>query len=261
MNQGISYAGKPRTSLWAGCLLLVLLQLSMLARAQEPSSNMYGKADDPLAAEALGIQIRTGNPEEMAYVIRQILLQNYAREQGLEATDEEIAQLLGKKQEVMQQDRKKMDERRAELEKTLKSTNPGDAERKQLEAELKALDAMQQAMADADSRAGTPEFAAAEAQVARGFVEQWKVNRGLYRQYGGRVTYQQSGAVPLDAHYAYLKAAQKSGQLKIVNKDFESALWGYYTTDTRHQFIPESGNQKEQAINTPWWMMEQNKGH
>ena len=49
-------------SRWIACLLLLLTPLS---QAQEN----YGKSEDPVAAEALGIQIRTRDPDEMAYVI------------------------------------------------------------------------------------------------------------------------------------------------------------------------------------------------
>ena len=237
--------------MWAAYLLLLLVPL---AQAQAPEA--YGKSDDPVVAEARGVQIRTSNPDEMAYVIKQILLQHYIEEQGLQATDKEIARLLKRKQEVMKEDRKAMDARRSELEKTLASDTPDDAERKQLEAELKAIDQMQQVMDKADSRAGTPESDAAEARVAGAFVEQWKVNQSLFRKYGGRVIYQQSGAEPLDAYHDFFRAAQKSGEFRIINKEFEPALWSYYTTDSIHTFIPESGNEKEQAINTPWWMME-----
>jgi hypothetical protein len=238
--------------------MFLLLQLVTQAQAQSPKT--YGKSDDPVAAEARGVQIRTSNPDEMAYVIKQILLQHYVEEQGLQATDKEIAQLLKRKQEVMEKDRKAMEARRSELEATLASETPVGEERKQLEKELESLNAMHQAMTEADSRAGTPESAAAEARVARAFVEQWKVNQALYRQYGGRVIYQQGGPEPLDAYHEFFKAAQKSGEFRIINKEFEPALWRYYTTDSKHQFIPESGNEKEQAINTPWWMMEDKTG-
>lgn len=67
-------------------------------------------------------------------------------------------------------------------------------------------------------------------------------------------------AEPLDAYHDFFKAAQKSGEFRIINKEFEPALWSYYTTDSIHTFIPESGNEKEHAINTPWWMMERKTG-
>jgi len=242
------------SSIWIGCLLLLLPLV--VTQAQEA----YGKSDAPLAAEVRGVQIRTANPDEMTYAIKQILLRHYVEEQGLKATDKEIAALLNRKQEVMEKDRKSMEARRKELEKTLASSPPAGEARTRLEKELASLNGMQRAMAQADSRAGTPESAAAENRVARAFVEQWKVNQALYRQYGGRVIYQQGGAEPLDAYHEFFKAAQKSGEFRIVDKNFEPAFWRYYTTDSLHQFIPESGNQKEQAINTPWWMMDVKTG-
>lgn len=242
------------SGLWVGCLLL------LLPLAQTQAQEAYGKSDAPLAAEARGVQIRTANPDEMAYVVKQILLQHYVEEQGLLATDREIAALLNRKQEVMEKDRKLMEARRKELEKTLAFNTPAGEARTRLEKELASLNGMQQAMVEADSRAGTPESVVAENRVARAFVEQWKVNQALYRQYGGRVVYQQSGAEPLDAYHEFFRAAQKSGDFRIVNKDFEPAFWRYYITDSLHKFIPESGGQKEHAINTPWWMMDMKTG-
>jgi len=256
MNKINLNAGKFRPRFWTVCFILLLLQLVTQAQAQSPKT--YGKTDAPVAAEARGVQIRTSNPDEMAYVIKQILLQHYVDEQGLQATDKEIAQLLKRKQEVMEKDRKEMDARRSELETALASKTPAGEERKQLEAELKAINQMQQAMKEADSRAGTPESDAAETRVASAFIEQWKVNQAMYRKYGGRVIFQQSGAEPLDAYHEFFKAAQKSGEFRVLNKEFEQALWSYYKTDNIHKFIPES--EREQAINTPWWMMEDNTG-
>lgn len=258
MKHKIMYGRHGWSGLWIGCLLL-LLSLAQ-TQAQTRTQEAYGKSDAPLAAEARGVQIRTANPDEMAYVIKQILLRHYVEEQGLQATDKEIAVLLNRKQEVMEKDRKLMEARRKELEKTLATSPPADEERARLEQELASLNGMQQAMAEADSRAGTPESVEAENRVARAFVEQWKVNQALYRQYGGRVVYQQSGAEPLDAYHEFFRAAQKSGDFRILNEDFEPVFWRYYTTDSLHKFIPESGNQQERAINTPWWMLDMKTG-
>lgn len=254
MNHKIMYGNNFWSGVWIGCFLL------LLPWAQAQAQETYGKSDAPVAAEARGVQIRTSNPDEMAYVIKQILLRHYVEEQGLKATDKEIAQLLKRKQEVMEKDRQAMEARRSELETALASKTFEGEEREQFEKELESLNAMHQAMTEADSRAGTPESDAAETRVAGAFVAQWKVNQALYRQYGGRVIYQQGGAEPLDAYHEFFKAAQKSGEFRIINKEFEPALWRYYTDDSIHQFIPESGNEKEQAINTPWWMMEDKTG-
>ena len=228
---------------WMACLLLMLMPC---AHAQET----YGESDAPVAAEALDVQIRTSNPDEMAYVIRQVLLVNYAKEHHLEATQAEIDEFLAKKQQADARMRKEAEARREQDKEALQSKDLTDEERTRIEAELKYIDGMLKA----NTAAGDPQRAAAEKQMARALIEQWKVSRALYGQYGGRVIYQQGGAEPLDAYHEYFKAAQKSGDFTILNKEFEPAFWAYYTTDKMHKFYPE--NQQEKAINTPWWLME-----
>lgn len=234
---------------WMACVLLMLTPVS---QAQEG----YGKGTDPVAAEALGIQIRTRNPGEMAYVIKQVLTVNYAKEHNLRATDAEVEQYLAGKQGADGRVRKEVNTRRGEIEKALQSETLQDTDRSQLEGELKFLQQMQQAAEDADKQAGNSGRAAADTQMARAIIGLWKVNRALYKQYGGRVIYQKGGAEPLDAYYKFFKAAQQAGKLKIMNKEFETAFWGYYTSDSKHRFYPDNGAEKEKAINTPWWEMD-----
>ena len=238
---------RPRTvwlSGWIACLLLLQAPLS---QAQEG----YGKSTDPVAAEALGEPIRTSNPGEMVYVIKQVLSVNYAREHDLQATDAEIKDFVARKTELDARARKDMQTRQGAVEKSLQAENLPDSEREQLEGELKFLQQMQQVAGDADKQADKPERVAAETQMARAIIGQWKVNKALYKQYGGRVIYMQGGAEPLDAYYKFFKDAQKAGDFKIVNEEFEAAFWNYYVTDSKHKFYPD--NEKEQAINTPWW--------
>ena len=236
---------------WIACALLMLMPVS---QAQQG----YGKPADPVAARVLGIDIRTSNPGEMAYVSKQMLTANYAKTHNLQATSAEIEQFIAGKQEADNRVRKEVEARLGEIQKALQAENLPDAERKQLEGELQFLQQMQQASRDADRQKDTPERAAAETQMARAIIGQWKVNKALYKQYGGRVIYQQGGAEPLDAYYKFFKAAQKTGELKFVNKDLEAAFWGYFTSDSKYKFYPE--NEKDQAINTPGWLKEPQSG-
>jgi len=229
---------------WLACLLLVLMPF---AHAQE---NTYGESDAPVVAEALDVQIKTNNPDEMAYIIRQVLLANYAKEHNLAATQAEIDAFIAKKHQADARMRKEAEARREQDQKALQSEELTDEERTRIEAELKYIDGMLKA----DTSGDNPKKAAAEKQMARALIEQWKVNRALYQQYGGRVIYQQGGAEPLDAYHEYFKAAQKSGDFKILNEDFEPAFWAYYTNDQMHKFYPEKAQEK--AINTQWWLVE-----
>jgi len=236
--------------LWVACLLCFTM---LPLQAQQT----YGRSDAPLVAEVLDLQIRTSNPDEMAYVIKQVLVRQYIEDNKLPATDAELAGFLQRKQLLMENNRIKLDTRRDEIRQTLTETSLTAQARAQLEKEGDALDEMDKAMRQAESRAGSAESDAAEALVARSFIEQWKLNRALYRQYGGRVIYQQGGAEPLDAWQQFLRDAQKDGQFQILQQEMEPALWSYYTTDSIHRFYPDGAASKEQAINTPWWTLDE----
>lgn len=236
---------------WSGCLLLLL---APILYAQQG----YGKPENPVAADVLGVEIRTSNPGEMAYVIKQMLTLNYAKTHNLQATGAEIEQFMAGKQEADVRVRKEVEARLGAIQKALQSDSLRDTDRKQLEGELQFLQQMQQAARDADKQAGGSGRAAAETQMARAIIGQWKVNKALYKQYGGRVIYQQGGAEPLDAYYKFFKEAQKAGELKFANKELEAAFWGYFSSDSEHKFYPE--NEKDQAVNTPWWQMESPSG-
>lgn len=241
----------PGTAWLYGCLLLLLVPFS---QAQES----YGKSDDPIAAEVMGIEVRTSNPGEMTYAIDQVLMVSYAKEHGLGATDGEIRQFMARKKEMDTRTRKEAEARRGEIQKQLQSGGLSEDDRKRLEGEQKFLSNMLQRAQVADTQGSDPKQTAAETQMAKAIIGQWKVNKALYKKYGGRVSYQQSGAAPLDAYYRFFKDAQKTGDLKILNKEFESVFWNFYTDDNKHRFYPE--NERGKAINTPWWMMDPKSG-
>ena len=238
-------------------LWLWLVCLSCFSLLPVQAQETYGRSDAPLVAEVLDVQIRTDNPDEMAYVIKQVLASQYIEDKKLQATDAELAEFLQRKQLMMEKNRIKLDKRRDAIRQALTDTSLTTEVREQLEKERAALDKMDEAMTQVESRAGTAESNAAEKLIAQSFIEQWKVNRALYRQYGGRLIYQQGGAEPLDAWQKFLRDAQKDGKFQILQQDMEPALWSYYTTDSIHKFYPDGAASKEPAFNTPWWMLDE----
>jgi hypothetical protein len=111
---------------------------------------------------------------------------------------------------------------------------------------------------DLDSAPATPHEAAEEAHarrtVAAAFIRQWKINQALYRQYGGRIIFQQGGPEPLDAYRKFLTEHQARGEFVILNKDFEAAFWRYYLKDSMHSFFPPGSQAEAAAFATPPWL-------
>jgi hypothetical protein len=94
----------------------------------------------------------------------------------------------------------------------------------------------------------------AREQVAAAFIRQWKINRSLYKQYGGRIIFQQGGPEPLDAYRLFLQEQKRKGAFTILDKAFEEKLWEYYLTDSKHSFYPAGSREEKQAFEAPWWL-------
>ena len=93
-------------------------------------------------------------------------------------------------------------------------------------------------------------------QVAAAFIRQWKINRSLHKQYGGRIIFQQGGPEPLDAYRMFLREQEKKGAFTILNDAFKEKFWAYYLTDSKHSFYPAGSREEKQVFETPWWLTE-----
>ncbi len=85
-------------------------------------------------------------------------------------------------------------------------------------------------------------------------ILQWKINRALYEQYGGRIIFQQGGPEPLDAYRRFLEERQAQGAFEILNKDLEAPFWRYYVTDAIHSLYPPGSEEEAKTFQTPWWL-------
>ena len=216
----------------------------------------YGESDAPLVAEVLGMEIRTHDPDEMAHVIKQRLMGHYAQEHSITVDSDEVKIYLFELQQAKIADRKEREARRARLQQELKLEALSELERTRLESELHTLNSLHGYDLEADAQkkeATSEEVEQAKAEVARAFIRQWKINRSLYRQYGGRVIFQQGGAEPVDAYHDFLRVQEQKGAFKILDKQLQPSFWEYYVTDSKHSFYPAE-EESERAINVPWWL-------
>ncbi len=75
------------------------------------------------------------------------------------------------------------------------------------------------------------------------WVASWKMNKALYKKYGGRVIFQQAGIEPIDAYRDFLNDIKEKGALKILKPlyagvfdEFERYL------DMGHNYLSEPGD-------------------
>ena len=186
-----------------------------LATMADGSIIEFEPVELPLAATVLGEEIRTSDGGEMQGIILSHLFDRYAEDQGIEVSDEEIDAFV----EKMQHDMGTMD--------------------LTAEADLSKHERAQVAQMRRD--------------MGRSLIRQWKLNRALYRQYGGRIIYQQFGPEPLDAYLQYLEERHDAGDFTIHQKIFEESFWRYFTDDSIHDFYKPGSTEETQAFSTPPW--------
>jgi hypothetical protein len=116
----------------------------------------------PLVATVLDREIRTASAAEMQQAVLTPLFDRYAAKQGITVTDEEIDGYVEQMQHAM-------------------AADPNLSTDKDITLEEAA------------------QVAETRRQMGYSMIRQWKLNREIYRQYGGRVIYQQLGPEPLDA--------------------------------------------------------------
>ncbi len=169
----------------------------------------------PLAATVLGEEIQTGDGNEMREILLIRLFNRYAEDRGIEVREEEVDSFI-------ENLRRKLGAEGLTSEKEL-----NEQERSQL-AQIRR-------------------------EMGRSLIRRWKLNRELYRQYGGRIIYQQFGPEPLDAYRQYLEERRDAGDFTILHKPFEKTFWHYFTTDAIHDFYRPGSREEARAFSTPPW--------
>ncbi len=211
------------------------------------------KADPEIIAVVLGKKITVAEKDRLNGLIFGAILEKFAKDNKIEATEEEIGAFVKKMEESKKEELAEYESDRDELKKQLKSKSLSDEERKKKESMLEEVESDLKSMLEAPEEAKM--INADMLQIAQGFVQPWKVNKALYKKYGGRVIFQQAGVEPLDAYLELLKAQERAGAFKIIDKKYEAGFWRYFTNDAMHTFYTEEEGAK--FINTPWWLMEE----
>ena len=92
--------------------------------------------------------------------------------------------------------------------------------------------------------------------MGQAMIRQWKINRALHAQYGGRIIYQQLGPEPLDAYRLFLEEQQTSGAIEFLDADREADFWRYFRDDSLHDFMEPGSAEAEAAFARPPWQQE-----
>lgn len=235
-------------------VVMVVLMAASLAQIVEPEAET---TDTKVIAIVLGKEITIGEKDKLNKLIFGALLQQYAKENKVEPSDEELDAFILKTGEKEKQHQVKMQEDRIKLIEELKSSSLSDREREQKTSHLKGIERILKATSEMEeeTKGMEEEMRSMKRRIAQQFVKSWKINKLLYEKYGGRVIFQQAGMEPLDAYRDFLREQEKNGAFQILDKQYEADFWRYFTNDAMHTFATKEDGMK--LINMPWWMMEE----
>lgn len=210
-----------------------------------------GTPGAPLAGRVLGAEIRTADAEELRYYVLGRLTDRYAEAKGIAVAQAELVAWVDHVRATLAEDRARQTARRREIATKLAAGGLAEAERAALTAELERLDGFLAALSDPAEESEADR--AARAEIAAAFIRQWKIHRELWRQYGGRIVYQQGGPEPLDAIRRFLEERQATGAFQILDRALEAAFWRYYRDDSLHSFYRPGSREEAEAFARPPW--------
>jgi len=172
-------------------------------------------ADSKATASVLGEELNTTDAAELQETVITRLFEQYAADKGIKTEPAEIDAYL----DTMRQ-WKAAEGLSAEDELT-----PAEA------AEVESL----------------------EKTMAANLIRQWKINKSLYGQYGGRIIYQQLGPEPLDAFRLFLEQRKRDGAFAIHDAVLAQEFWNYFKDDSRHDFMQPGSADAMNAFTSPPW--------
>lgn len=231
----------------------LFLLLPAVLLAQQPVAMIRGAAilpgdldPDPRTLEmfqrdpaTLARSIAQHRSSKLAGRIWGVLREEYCRANGCLPTEEDLKAFQEASARMEQERRVRDAARLLDLDRRIAAAPP--AQRAKLQEERRVLSMAHEALLGSDPRGSR--------QMAEMWVAPWKFYRALYRQYGGKVIFQQAGPEPLHAMTRFLEEHEAAGAFAIYDPELHKAFWAYYRT-MGHNNMPDGGK----FLETPWWL-------
>ena len=181
------------------------------------------------------------------------LLEDFARDQKIVISDEEIATYARVVDADMEKARAEWRANIARLELERPAASP--ERQKEIDEEM----AMNRRTLDSDAKAHEfvrslprSEIERSNRHVYGSTLRAYRINQALYKKYGGRVIFQQFGPEPLDAYRALLRDAEAKGTFKIVDESYREQFFEYFD-DKIHTFTDDP-KEVRRLMTTDWWL-------
>jgi hypothetical protein len=170
---------------------------------------------------------------------------HYIDEKGLAATAAEIAETMEYHREFAAKDRVQRSRKLVELEQRLAADGLKPDERAHLEEFRKVLTRL--AQHDAEQERLPPPDPARQGPLLTPWIEQWKMNKALYEQYGGIVALTRFGPDPQGARAALLADYEHRGLVRFSDAAQRERVFAWLGRR------PSMVTRPEEVDFTPYW--------
>jgi hypothetical protein len=249
---GIVGAAEPFENLPEDTVLVEVLGQKVCLKDIEPGSEIKKKHQD--AAGGFGLWLKQTRASNLGRYFKP-LWDDYAKEKGLAATEQEIKEFNKRMRAFTMSSNRRFKTKRDNLAKELIAENIEHGKREELERRLTQYNGFLKMVPDPNRM-----YQDDNNGIAESVILNWKLKKELYKQYKGRVIFQQAGPEPLDAFRLFFEEQQAKGKFKFYNKDAEDLFWDYYRS-AGHTVIGKDPKEAEQIINTPWWLKEKEEDY
>jgi hypothetical protein len=191
--------------------------------------------------------------EALRNLVWSSVFRDYAEKRKIEPTQAEIDSQIRSQKKFLAEDKVRREKQRQELIAELRSPGITETRRQQAQEYLDTLNSLR----DHDTRMEQERkesghekmWQESEQRVARVWVTQWKVNQALYREFGGRIIFQQAGWEPIDAYRSLLDRYKAEKRFVIHVPALQDAVYRYF----RHNFVYADEKKAKFYFEKPYW--------
>lgn len=210
-----------RMRAWPGWLPLALVLAPIPAAGADGVATVLG--EEIPRAELAPAEGQIARARKLFDLVWQRVSRHYIAQNGLAATEAELAEAVAYHREFERKDRAQRARKLEELNQRLAADGLRPAERSHLEQFRAVLQRLAQRDAASDRAPPDP---ARQAALLAPWVEMWKMNRALYEQYGGVVALTRFGPDPQGARAALVAEYERRGWLEFPEASLRQQLFG-----------------------------------
>jgi hypothetical protein len=216
-------------------------------------ARLAGEQKAKLAPDAYAAWYKREKGEKLKAMVWSAVCSDYAKKRNVEPTQAEIGSHVNALRKFKKEDRARQEKERAALIEELKTPGLSETRRKQAQQYLDTLNSLREFDGKEEKERSDPErekqWQESERRVSAIWVKQWKVNQALFREFGGRIIFQQAGWEPIDAYRKLFEQYEANRSFVVHDRALREAVYGYFN----FKFVYADEKKAAFYFEKPYW--------